>query len=100
MPSHEQCGGPSDEPAVPTDVCQPRLARPSRHVGVAAAGLGLAAELSPLCSAEQPTPRPRQPRPSTQRQTLLGREESNARNSEPMFRNPLPHLLTRPCPFE
>ena len=32
--------------------------------------------------------------------TLLGPEESNARNSEPMFLNPLPHLLTRPCPFE
>ena len=31
---------------------------------------------------------------------LMGPEESNARNSEPMFLNPLPHLLTRPCPFE
>src|SRR5271165_105939 len=31
---------------------------------------------------------------------LVGLEESNARNSEPMFLNPLPHLLTRPCPFE
>ena len=31
---------------------------------------------------------------------LVGPEESNARNSEPMFLNPLPHLLTRPCPFE
>ena len=30
----------------------------------------------------------------------MGPEESNARNSEPMFLNPLPHLLTRPCPFE
>jgi len=32
--------------------------------------------------------------------SLVGREESNARNSEPMFLNPLPHLLTRPRPFE
>ena len=32
--------------------------------------------------------------------TLVGPEESNASNSEPMFLNPLPHLLTRPCPFE
>ena len=31
---------------------------------------------------------------------IVGPEESNARNSEPMFLNPLPHLLTRPCPFE
>ena len=31
---------------------------------------------------------------------LVGREESNARNSEPMFLNPLPHLLARPRPFE
>ncbi len=29
MPSHEQRGGPPDEPAVPTDVCKPGLARPS-----------------------------------------------------------------------
>ena len=33
-------------------------------------GLGLAVELSPLRPAEQPTPHPRQSRPSTQRQTL------------------------------
>ena len=37
---------------------------------VTAAGLGLAAELSPLCPAEQPTPPPRQSRSSTQQQTL------------------------------
>src|SRR3954467_15558183 len=72
MPSHEQRGGPSDEPTVPTDVCQPGRARPSRHVRVPAAGLGVAAELSPLCPPEQPTPHPRQSRPSTQRQTLSG----------------------------
>ena len=33
-------------------------------------GLGLAVELSPLRPSEQPTPHPRQSRPSTQRQTL------------------------------
>src|SRR5208283_4147760 len=70
MPSHEQRGGPSHEPAVPTDVCKPGPARPSRLVRVTATGLGLAAELSPLRPAEQPTPHPRQSRPSTQRQTL------------------------------
>ena len=70
MPSHEQRGGPSHEPAVPTDVCKPGPARPSRLVRVPATGLGLAAELSPLRPAEQPTPHPRQSRPSTQRQTL------------------------------
>ena len=70
MPSHEQRGGPPDEPAVPPDVCGPGLARPSKLVRVTAAGLGLAAELSPLCPAEQPTPHPRQSRPSTQRQAL------------------------------
>src|SRR5271165_6755543 len=31
---------------------------------------------------------------------LAGREESNARNSESVFLNPLPHLLARPGPFE
>ncbi len=70
MPSHEQRGGPSHEPAVPTDVCQPGPAWPSRLVGVTAAGLGPAAELPPLCPAEQPTPHPRQSRPSAQWQTL------------------------------
>ena len=30
----------------------------------------------------------------------MGLARSNARNSESMFRNPMPHLLTRPCPFE
>ena len=70
MPSHEQRGGPSHEPAVPTDVCKSGPARPSRLVRVTATGLGLAAELSPLRPAEQPTPHPRQSRPSTQRQTL------------------------------
>src|SRR5512135_2219452 len=48
MPSHEQRGGPSDEPTVSTDVCQPGRARPSRLVRVPAAGLGVAGELSPL----------------------------------------------------
>jgi hypothetical protein len=57
-------------PAVPADVCKPGLARPSKHVRVTAAGLGLTAELSPLCPAEQPTPYPRQSRSSTQQQTL------------------------------
>ena len=70
MPSHQQRSGPSHEPAVPTDVCQPRPTRPSRLIRVTATGLGLAAELSPLRPAEQPTPRSRQSRPSTQRQTL------------------------------
>ncbi len=70
MPSHEQRGGPSHEPAVPTDVCQPGPAWRSRLVGVTAAGLGPAAELPPLCPAEQPTPHPRQSRPSAQWQTL------------------------------
>ncbi len=32
--------------------------------------------------------------------SLVGMARSNARNSEPTFRNPLPHLLARPCPFE
>ena len=70
MPSHEQRGGPSHEPAVPTDVCKPGPARPSRLVRVTVTGLGLAVELSPLRPSEQPTPHPRQSRPSTQRQTL------------------------------
>ena len=47
MPSHEQRGGPSDEPAVPADVCRPGPARPSRLVRVTAAGLGVAVELPP-----------------------------------------------------
>src|SRR3982750_526258 len=70
MPSHEQRGGPTDEPALPADVCEPGLARPSKLVGVPATGLGLAVELSPLCPAEQPTPPPRQSRSSTQRQKV------------------------------
>src|SRR5271165_2147697 len=70
MSSHEQRGGSADEPAVPADVCKPGLARSSKLVRVTAAGLGLTAELSPLCPAEQPTPHPRQSRSSTQRQTL------------------------------
>ena len=70
MPSHEQRGGSADEPAVPADVCKPGLARPSRLVRVTVTGLGLAVELSPLRPSEQPTPHPRQSRPSTQRQTL------------------------------
>jgi hypothetical protein len=70
MPSHEQRGGSSHEPAVPTDVCKPGPARPSRLVRVTVTGLGLAVELSPLRPSEQPTPHPRQSRPSTQRQTL------------------------------
>src|ERR1019366_7639009 len=70
MPPHEQRGGPSDEPTMPTDVRKPGLARPSKLVRATAAGQGLAAELSPLCPTEQPTPHPRQPRPSTQWQTL------------------------------
>ena len=48
MPSHEQRGGSSHEPAVPTDVCKPGPARPSRLVRVTVTGLGLAVELSPL----------------------------------------------------
>src|SRR5208337_1162156 len=52
------------------DPAKPGLARPSKLVRVTAAGLGLTAELSPLCPAEQPTPHPRQSRSSTQRQTL------------------------------
>src|SRR5208337_4813142 len=70
MSSHEQRGGSADEPAVPADVCKPGLARSSKLVRVTAAGLGLTAELSPLCPAEQPTPYPRQSRSSTQQQTL------------------------------
>src|SRR5262249_47396050 len=31
---------------------------------------------------------------------LVGVARSNARNSESMFRNPFPHLLSRPCPFK
>ena len=67
MPSHEQRGGSTHEPAVPTDVCKPGPARPSRLVRVTVTGLGLAVELSPLRPSEQPTPHPRQSRPSTQR---------------------------------
>jgi len=37
---------------------------------------------------------------STESFGLVGVARSNARNSESMFRNPLPHLLARPCPFE
>ena len=57
------------KPAVPADVCKPGLARSSKLVRVTAAGLGLTAELSPLCPAEQLTPYPRQSRSSTQRHT-------------------------------
>ena len=51
MPSHEQRGGPADEPAVPADVRGPGPARPSGLVRVAAAGLGVAAELPALRAA-------------------------------------------------
>src|SRR3954451_8288522 len=34
------------------------------------------------------------------RTRLVGSEESNARNSEAVFLNPLSHFLTRPCPFK
>src|SRR5271157_3275264 len=46
------------------------------------------------------TGRPLQWARSDRPAALVGPEESNPRNSEPMFLNPLPHLLTRPCPFE
>ena len=74
--SHQGCHRTSNavdrpmNPAVPTDVCKPGPARPSRLVRVTVTGLGLAVELSPLRPSEQPTPHPRQSRPSTQRQTL------------------------------
>ena len=71
--------------------------------------------LFPVGSSRRPKTLPREPRFPTAVRTrrealqstawsamakLVGPEESNARNSEPMFLNPLPHLLTRPCPFE
>ncbi len=68
MPSHEQRGGPPDEPAVPADGCGPGSARPSGPLRVAAEGPGAAAGLPPLCPAERPPPDLRQPRGSAQGQ--------------------------------
>lgn len=62
--------GSSDKPAVPGVVRRPRIARLSGLVEVAVAGLSFAAEVSTLCCPEQPTSRPLQSRPSTQRPTL------------------------------
>ena len=45
--SHQQRSGPSQIPAVPTDVCQPSAYEPAIKIGDGR-GLGLAAELSPL----------------------------------------------------
>ena len=56
MPLHQQRGGRSYEPAVPTDVCKPGPARPSRLVRVTVKGLGLAVE---LCSHAPRRNRPR-----------------------------------------
>jgi len=51
MPSHEQRGGPADEPDVPADVCGPGPARPSGLVRVASAGLGVVGELPAVRAA-------------------------------------------------
>ena len=70
MPSHEQRGGPADEPVVPADVRGSGPARPSGLVRVAAAGLGAAGELRPSRRGVRNASGFREPCPSAQRQML------------------------------